>query len=368
MKVFLTAIPEVESKLVSEVHKFLVSIGGPIEYVDSGVTDLSGYSTIIPEIKDALESNEFDFSTVMKFGQIVKFKRDIPHEDILVLFTKKSLGPPIEEFKIWFSYFDENVIVIRDKELDFFPKNKWSFIMAHQVMENLFQILSGTLIKNASQFSHFFPRGCLNDFCSTPPQIEFKLRMSHICNECLNRAYSKNIDPNALRQIKDTIEEVRKRLDNFDQSISIEKFSPVTVNMDGEIFIGDIEIQLQDLPKALYLFFLKKPGIAVQNQHLKGYKDELKNIYSKIKRGGENGPLYKLLGLDSKGEKTIGYVNTDALKNHRYYIAKELKSKLGAAKTEYYKIKSWRKEVENVPQFYNQIGIPQDLIQIPWNF
>lgn len=108
MKVFLTAIPEVDSKLLTEIHKILTGIGGPIEYQDLGVTNLTGYLPVIPEIKDALEADEFDFSTVIKFGTILKFKRDIPHEDILVLLTKKRLGTPIKEFKTWFSYFDRS--------------------------------------------------------------------------------------------------------------------------------------------------------------------------------------------------------------------------------------------------------------------
>lgn len=368
MKVFITATPEVNPKLLSEIHKFLSGIGGPIEYHGLGVSDLSGISTVFPEIKNLKDLDELDFSKAIKFGQILKYKRDIPHEEALVIFTKKRLGAPIEEFKTWFSYFDENVIVVREKELDFFSKSKWPFILAHQVVENLFQILSGTTIKNASHFSHFTPKGCLNDFCSYPPQIEFKLRMAHICNECLNRAYSNNIDPNALTQIKSTIESVRSNLDNFKECISIEEFAPVIVKDKAGIFIENKEIQLQDLPKALYLFFLKNPGVPIQNQHLKNHKDDLVRIYSKIKRGGESGPLYKLLGYDIRGEKIINYVNTEALKNHRYSIAKELKSKFGEAKTEFYQIKSWRKKINNIPQFYNLIGIPQDLIQIPRDF
>ncbi|TFV94489.1 hypothetical protein E4S40_10735 [Algoriphagus kandeliae] len=368
MKVFLTGVTEVEPKLLIDIQKFLSKIGGPMEYQNLGVSDLSRYKTIFPEVKDFDTQDEFDFGAAIKFGQLLKFKEDIPQEDILVIFTKKKLGAPIEEFKTWFSYFDDNVIIVRDKELDFFPKSKWPFILSHQVVENLFQLLSGTTIKNASQFIHLSPKGCLNDFCSYPPQIEFKLRMAHICNDCLNIAYSNKIDPNVLRQIKDTIESVRTKLDNFGDSVAIEEFSPVVVSEKGKIFIEDREIQLQDLPKALYLFFLKKPGVPIQNQYLRNYKDDLVRIYSKIKRGGENGPLYKLLGFDERGEKTIGYLNTEALKNHRYNISKELKSKLGEAKTEFYQIKSWRKKVNNMPQFYNQIGIPEDLIQIPHNF
>ncbi|SDD64779.1 hypothetical protein SAMN04488104_10446 [Algoriphagus faecimaris] len=368
MKVFLTGITEVEPKLLDDIHKFLSRIGGPIEYHNLGVSDHSGFKTIFPEVKDFDAQDEFDFGAAIKFGQLLKFKEDIPQEDILVVFTKKELGAPIEEFKTWFSYFDDNVIIVRDKELDFFPKSKWPFVLSHQVVENLFQIFSWASMKEAPKFSHMTPKGCLNDFCSTPPQIEFKLRMAHICNECLNRANSYNIDPNVLRQIKDTIESVRTKLDNFADSVSIEEFSPVVVSEKGEILIEDKEIHLQDLPKALYLFFLKNPGVSIQNQYLRNYKDDLVRIYSKIKRGGENGPLYKLLGFDERGEKTVGYLNTEALKNHRYNISKELKSKLGEAKTEFYQIKSWRKKVNNMPQFYNQIGIPEDLIQIPHNF
>ncbi len=192
--------------------------------------------------------------------------------------------------------------------------------------------------------------------------------MAHICKNCLNTAYSNEINPSYLRQIKETIEAVRTNLDDFAEKVSIEEFSPIVVNNKGEIFVEGKKLQLQYLRKAIYLLFLKNPDKVISNQQLKDHKEELKSIYLKIKRGGESGPLYKLLGLDSKGQKDIKYVNTDALKNHRYYITKELKSKLGAAKTEFYKINSWRKDIEKTPHFYNQIGIPQELIQMNCDF
>jgi hypothetical protein len=368
MKVFLSAIPEVDPKLLEGTQKFLSKIGGPIEYQNSGVLDLAPYIHTFKEFEKIEKLDELDFSTAFLLGQRIKFKLEISYEDVLVIFTKKKLGVPIEESKSWFSYFSDNIIVVRDDELEFFPKGKWLYIYSHQVVENLFQLLSGTTIKSVSTFTHFIPKGCLNDLCLHPPQIEFKLRMAHICKNCLNTAYSNEINPSYLRQIKETIEAVRTNLDDFAEKVSIEEFSPIVVNNKGEIFVEGKKLQLQYLRKAIYLLFLKNPDKVISNQQLKDHKEELKSIYLKIKRGRESGPLYKLLGLDSKGQKDIKYVNTDALKNHRYYITKELKSKLGAAKTEFYKINSWRKDIEKTPHFYNQIGIPQELIQMNCDF
>lgn len=364
MKVHLTAIPEVDPKLLKDTLEFLSKIGGPIEYKDLGILELAPFSKTFKEFENIEKLNEISFDTAILLGQRVQFKFNIPDEDFLVILTKKKLGSPIEEPKSWFSYFSENIIVIRDNELDFFSKRYWPYIYAHQVAENVFQLLSGLSIKDAATFTHFTPRGCLNDFCNQHSQIEFKLRMAHICQECLSKAYSNKINPHFLRQIKDTIDAVRIKLDNFKENFSIDELSPVVVNNKGEILIGDVEIQLKGLTKALYMLFLKNPEIAFANHQLKSHKDELKSIYSKIKGGDSNGPLYKLLGLDESGENTIGQVNTEVFKNHRYFISKELKSKLGAAKYEFYQIKSWRKKAENKPQFYNQIGIPQQLIKI----
>jgi hypothetical protein len=368
MKVFITATPEVNPNLTKQIQGFLSKVGGPIEFHDLGISNLEGVSSIFPEIKNMEDLEKLDSEMAIKLGKIIKFKQNLPEENILALITTKELCIPSDWTKTWFSFYESNIIVVRNKELDQFSKGKWPFVMGHQIIENIFQMLSDSSYIKASSFVHVDPKGCINDLCSYPPQIEFKLRMAYICNECLKRAYGNNIDPNFLKQIKDSIELVRTKLDNFTESISIEDLSPVIVNQKGEIFIDNKEIELQDLPKALYLFFLKKPGVAIQNQHLRGYKDDLEKIYKKIKRGGHCGPLYKLLGLDERGEKTVSYVNTDALKNHRYYISKEIKSKFGEAKAEYYQIKSWRKKTENTPQFYNQIGIPQELIDIPYDF
>jgi hypothetical protein len=367
MKVFLSAIPEVDPKLLQDTQKFLSKIGGPIEYQNSGVLDLAPYIHTFKEFENIEKLDELDFSTAILLGQRIKFKLEISYEDVLVIFTKKKLGAPIEESKSWFSYFGDNIIVVRDDELEFFPKGKWLYIYSHQVVENLFQLLSGTMIKSVSTFTHFTPKGCINDFCAEPPQIEFKLRMAHICENCLTTAYSNGINQNYLRQIKDTIEAVRLKLDNFKEIFSVENLSPVVVNEKGEILIENIIIDLQDLPKTLYLLFLKNPEMAIENHQLKGYKKELESIYSKIKRGGESGPLYNFLGLDKEGNNSIGQVNTEAFKNHRHFISKELKSKLGEAKSEFYQIKNWQKKVENRPQFYNQIGIPKQLIRIEFN-
>lgn len=368
MKVFITATPEVQQNLTKQIHGFLSKVGGPIEYYDLGVSDLEKVSSVFPEIKNLENLDQLDFDMAIKLGKIIKFKQDLPVEDILAVITTKELGIQSESIKSWFSFFDSNIIVVRNKELEQFSKSKWPIVMGHQVIENLFQMLSGSSISKTNNFVHMDPKGCINDFCYYPPQIEFKLRMAYICNDCLNKAYSNKIDPNVLKQIKSTMESVRTKLDNFTDSISIEDLSPVIVKENGDILIDDKEIELQDLPKALYLFFLKNSIYAIQNQHLRDYKEQLETIYKKIKRGGQCGPLYKLLGLDERGEKTINYVNTDALKNHRYFIAKELKSKFGEAKTEYYQIKSWRKKINNTPQFFNQIGIPLELIKIHYDF
>ncbi len=364
MKVFLSAIPEVDPKLLEDTHRFLSKIGGPIEYQNFGIIELSPFATFCPAFRNIEEWDEIYFSDAIHLGQVIKLKFDISQDDILVIFTKKKLGSPIDLSKSWFSYFNENIIVIRDNELEFFQKSQWRYIYAHQVVENVFQLISGTTIKDASNFFHFTPKGCLNDICAQPPQIEFKLRMAHICHNCLTTAYSNGINPNYLSQIKDTIEKVRLKLDNFKEIFSVENLSPVVVNEKGEILIENIIIDLQDLPKTLYLLFLKNPEMAIENHQLKGYKKELESIYSKIKRGGESGPLYNFLGLDKDGNNSIGQVNTEAFKNHRHFISKELKSKLGEAKSEFYQIKNWRKKIENRPQFYNQIGIPAQLIRI----
>lgn len=368
MRVFITATPEVNPVLTKQICEFLSKVGGPIQYYDLGVSELEKVSGIFPEINNLEALEMLDFEMAVKLGKIIKFKQDLPYEDVVALITTKVLGVPSEMIKVWFSFYDSNIIVVRNKELEQFSKGKWSIVMGHQIVENIFQMLSDSPVTKANSFVHMDPKGCINDFCSYPPQIEFKLRMAHICNECLENAYSKNIDPHALTQIKETLELVRKKLDNFKESVTIENLSPVTVNANGEIFIDKTEVELQDLPKTLYLFFLKNSDKAIQNQQLRNYKEELERIYKKIKRGGQCGPLYRLLGLDERGEKTIDYVNTDALKNHRYFISKELKSKFGELKTDYYQIKSWRKKTENAPQFYNQIGIPKELIYMPYDF
>lgn len=103
---------------------------------------------------------------------------------------------------------------------------------------------------------------------------------------------------------KQLIDEIRERIEKLEQkgieSYVIEKIfqhhkrklSRMHITKDYRIFLGDymgMEIKMTPLPKAVFLLFLKHPE-GIMFSYLPDYRDELMDIYSKVK-----GPFFNVM-------------------------------------------------------------------------
>lgn len=152
------------------------------------------------------------------------------------------------------------------------------------------------------------------------PQIMFQKVSSDSLN--LHVAEDHSISPADEEfdvESKQLIDEIRERIEKLEQrgieSYVIEKIfqhhkrkmSRLRITKDYRIFLGDymgMEITMTPLPKAVFLLFLKHPE-GIMFSYLPDYRDELMEIYSKVK-----GPFFNVM----TAKKSIEDV-TDPLKN-----------------------------------------------------
>ena len=147
-----------------------------------------------------------------------------------------------------------------------------------------------------------------------------KINVSFICKMVDAPGYAKNegltleeaariLRYRALEEVcesedADLIDEIRERIEKLEQkgieSYVIEKIfhhhprklSRMHITKDYRIFLGDymgMEITMTPLPKAVFLLFLKHPE-GIMFSYLPDYRDELMDIYSKVK-----GPFFNVM-------------------------------------------------------------------------
>ena len=152
------------------------------------------------------------------------------------------------------------------------------------------------------------------------PQIMFQKVSSDSLNLHVAEDYSISpADEEFDVESKQLIDEIRERIEKLEQrgieSYVIEKIfqhhkrklSRLRITKDYRIFLGDymgMEITMTPLPKAVFLLFLKHSE-GIMFSYLPDYRDELMEIYSKVK-----GPFFNVM----TAKKSIEDV-TDPLKN-----------------------------------------------------
>ncbi len=140
----------------------------------------------------------------------------------------------------------------------------------------------------------------------------------HMAAECLSSPADEEFDVEA----KQLIDEIRERIEKLEQkgieSEMIErlfhhhkrKLSRLHITEDYRIFLVDymgMEIKMTPLPKAVFLLFLKHPE-GIMFSYLPDYRDELLEIYSKVK-----GPFFNVMtakkSIDDVTDSTGNSIN-----------------------------------------------------------
>lgn len=152
------------------------------------------------------------------------------------------------------------------------------------------------------------------------PRIMFqKAPSDHLNLNVAEDSFISSADEEFDVESKQLIDEIRDRIEKLEQkgieSYVIEKIfqhhkrklSRLRITKDYRIFLGDymgMEITMTPLPKAVFLLFLKHPE-GIMFSYLPDYRDELMDIYSKVK-----GPFFNVMTARQSIEDV-----TDPLKN-----------------------------------------------------
>jgi hypothetical protein len=208
--------------------------------------------------------------------------KDIQDDAFVVLLTNK------ENTQKHFSGTDGKNIYINIIDLELYSLNQSRYPIAFQVLENIFQAICGIIYHDdkIDERLHLKSIGCINDVCRQKSKIINKLKSASICEDCRNIVKSnKFMKDYELEIFNEILESIKTPLViKFEQNKKDEK--PVKIDKSGNITINGNVIELENLHRALYTFFLIHNDGMPFDQLYK-YVNELAWLYQKIKNKGK---------------------------------------------------------------------------------
>jgi hypothetical protein len=345
MKVHLVRSKEVSLKLVGDVIDILRSVHGPISFC----TNVENAINFLEDETEKKIVQEEDFNRKKFYSSEVDYlclnKRDFPLERDTAtwnsLFTKSEKyriknNIPANEFvflltdvandKNWFSMLDE-----RNPFNGFIHTDDWDYYLdANPAYPTAYEVIALVLrkhmfktINDLTACIHDQPIGCINDFCEDKEEVILKLRTGDICYKCFQLIEHK-INPVMLHQCLDLLESLRVRMlfsQNFRQQKPVSRLQITGSNRLLLVDYQNMEIKLRPLEKALYYLYLKHPeGIPLP--HLVDYRDELRDIYSRLSTRGLLADIY------NKVESLLN-ANSNSASEKISRIKAEFESKIG---------------------------------------
>ena len=184
MKVTIIGTSEITKIQIQKVFNILNKVKGPISFEVLNCD----FSSSIKEYSDrelnGIIPDYYELETISSICESFRKDYNLSRENILVVITQNKLISELAIHKNIFSYFYEKNIVVRDNDWIGCDKIDPNIILAHQIVENVFQILSGLRFNNLS-FFHSEPQSCINDFCDNEYELQYKIRSAHIRMSCL---------------------------------------------------------------------------------------------------------------------------------------------------------------------------------------
>jgi len=344
MTIHITKTPGMGRNMVPNILNLLNNLNGPLTFSSTGrITNKT--------IEKYQNDNHLDvlyYEDINKICNTIREKYTIPSEDIVVILTSRKILCSYITSKNWFSFFKNNNIVVRDNNWEGCDKIEPEKIMAHQIIENVFQILAGYQILLHNEFHHQ-SESCINDFCNNEYEIQYKIRAAHICDDCQSKAINNGMSLEILFQIINNISMIRDEISNHKTIIDRINLKNIFIKSNGDIEIGDKKIKLPPITKTVYVFFLKYKGESFRPNLLKRYVKELESIFLIFKNTDSTKPVHTLFGDDSNRS------TTDTLKEHRYNIKRAIKKVLGEQLAELYKVGSFTKYEGSTYFYYSTI-------------
>lgn len=347
MRIQVTGTPEIKQKQIKEIVDFLNKTKGPLLFNQLKTINDNSLQNFADQYWNGDRTRPFDFENVNSICNLYRDKNTIPKEDIVVVLTSRKILCEFITEKHFFSYFDNNNIIVRDNNWKGCDKINPNMVLAHQIIENIFQILAGYKLQSYNDF-HFQSESCINDFCNNEYELQYKIRGAHICSDCSERATNNGMDPRVYIQISNIISQIRDEISTLKMFLNNIKLKDLNVTAEGNVEIGSEPIELTAISKTIYVFFLIHRGESLSLYNLKNYKNQLERILLIFSKSESTKPINTLLGVDSNRK------NTDTLKDHRYNIKKAIKNVIGEQLSELYKIGSHSSEKGSIKYYYSE--------------
>ena len=256
MNVFISGTPGVNESLINHTIKFLNKFDGHFRFIKTKkITE----KQLMIILKSDTPINTFYFNQLDEISNFYRGVNEISNNDFLVILSDLKLDyESYSDSKKWFSYFSNRNITVRTYDWENYTTEKSYLAIAHQIIENLFQSLSGLNLKeNASQSLYHFDNHtvCINNFSILEEQIKSKFLSGIICKNCIDKFLENESNQKYFNQIDCILEDVRTKLKTKVKVIP--QYDDVKVNQNGDIEINNDEIKFKEAYlHFIYLFFL----------------------------------------------------------------------------------------------------------------
>ncbi len=348
MRVYITSTPEIKEFEIQKVVGLLNKQNGPLEFLASEILNQDLVYTSI------LNSQTLSFDEIIEISEMYRTRFNIDSESILVTLSSLKLDFSFYTNKKWFSYFKGNNIIVRTNDWEEYSENKPYIAISHQIIENIFQSLSGYVFEEYDYF-HKRAKGCINDFCENEYEIEYKLRSGIICKTCLERAAENQLPFGILNQIQSLLNQFRDEILDFKSILNAYSLPSLVISDNGEISIGDKNIKMEYVPKTLYIYMLLNRGKEITFKNLKNNHEKLSSIYRTLKNTGTDKPILNLIGREINKFGEIVMVRDEEkskkiLKDKRFEIKQNLKKVIGEEMSEIFKVGSTKTIISGITE------------------
>ena len=327
MKIHLFSINSAHNELLESTFDKLVEFKRQFEFV------------LNTEYSYNIEDKSFNsFESLFEICDNFREKKKIEKTDVAILISPLS-------YSGYFSSFEHNSrnIFICTENWELFSNAEKPLLIAHQVIENILQCLSGFEEKNA----HNPSIGCINDMCIDKSDITLKLRTADICPECIQLFLQGGLTNAMLFESMKFLESLRK--DFLLQNSYHKNLNPLKLecrNNEGnlKIYIGEQLINFS--PTELFIFYVLYMG-----------KEKGNNFFNKLVDNRLLDELQKFKNFSNvKIEKYFGYEMLGKIAKNVCYINNKLNEALGPNLASFYIIKKRNEEsIERKSELMNEL-------------
>lgn len=355
MNIHITCTPEFSEDKLDEIVALLSSVPGELKFFKGRLLSPSRFNRLNANIEDISTVKSLTFEEYFDIIQGYRELMEISESDFVILISS------IRNTKHWFSAFNNRNIFVHGVEWDLFTDVDSIYGIAYQCVENIFQSLIELDIDNhtAETNIHRTAIGCINDFCGYKPDILKKLQAANICPSCYERALRKGVSDFITAHIVEIMERIRREFVISKRFSRQAQLSKIRIDNKGDITIGDKFIDLEIVPKVMYIGFLKNISGFTFDQMCPNVQ-QFEKIYKILRKNIDEYSIKKMCCRKIKYGNTVERIKP-TFQTNRTKIKKALNMELTSILTNYYHINLI--EINHKKELYKVI-LERDFIEL----